>query len=109
MALSIGDVASPDDCWLALRGVRTLGIRLEHQMRAGEQHFFRQRGAERKRAAVVAVLPVAAASSKSGGTTTATAASIVDDMRWQGRREAECGVTLYRTTKLGALWPALDG
>jgi len=33
--LNIGDVASPDDCWLALRGARTLAVRLEHQMKSG--------------------------------------------------------------------------
>jgi len=31
-ALELGQYASPDDCWLALRGVRTLAIRLERQM-----------------------------------------------------------------------------
>ncbi|WP_284944902.1 cystathionine beta-lyase [Acidisoma cladoniae] len=31
-AMSLGQYASPDDCWLALRGVRSLGIRLRHQM-----------------------------------------------------------------------------
>ena len=31
-ALELGQYASPDDCWLALRGARTLGIRLERQM-----------------------------------------------------------------------------
>ena len=30
-----GHYASPDDCWLALRGVRTMGIRLERQMESG--------------------------------------------------------------------------
>jgi cystathionine beta-lyase len=34
-AQELGEVASPDDVWLALRGARTLGVRLEHQMRAG--------------------------------------------------------------------------
>ena len=33
--LTLGQYASPDDCWLALRGVRTLGVRLETQMAAG--------------------------------------------------------------------------
>lgn len=33
--MELGEVASPDDCWLALRGARTLGVRLEHQMKAG--------------------------------------------------------------------------
>ncbi len=34
-ALSLGQYASPDDCWLALRGARTMGVRLERQMAAG--------------------------------------------------------------------------
>jgi cystathionine beta-lyase len=34
-ALALGQYASPDDCWLALRGVRTMGVRLQHQMRSG--------------------------------------------------------------------------
>ena len=34
-ALALGQYASPDDCWLALRGVRTMAVRLERQMRAG--------------------------------------------------------------------------
>jgi cysteine-S-conjugate beta-lyase len=34
-ALALGQYASPDDCWLALRGVRTMGVRLERQMRSG--------------------------------------------------------------------------
>ena len=34
-ALVLGQYASPDDCWLALRGARTMGVRLDHQMRAG--------------------------------------------------------------------------
>ena len=33
--LALGQYASPDDCWLALRGVRTMGVRLQHQMQAG--------------------------------------------------------------------------
>jgi cystathionine beta-lyase len=33
--LALGQYASPDDCWLALRGVRTMGVRLERQMRSG--------------------------------------------------------------------------
>jgi cystathionine beta-lyase len=32
-ALELGQFASPDDCWLALRGARTLGVRLDRQMR----------------------------------------------------------------------------
>ena len=31
---TFGDVAGPDDCYLALRGLRTLGIRLERQQRS---------------------------------------------------------------------------
>jgi cystathionine beta-lyase len=34
-ASSLGQYASPDDCWLCLRGVRTLGVRLAAQMEAG--------------------------------------------------------------------------
>ncbi|MBC7799304.1 MAG: cystathionine beta-lyase [Gemmatimonadaceae bacterium] len=34
-ALALGQYASPDDCWLALRGVRTMGVRLHHQMQSG--------------------------------------------------------------------------
>ena len=34
-SLTLGQYASPDDCWLALRGVRTMGVRLERQMRSG--------------------------------------------------------------------------
>ncbi len=34
-ALALGQYASPDECWLALRGVRTMGVRLERQMRSG--------------------------------------------------------------------------
>jgi cystathionine beta-lyase len=30
-ALELGQYASPDDCWLALRGLRTLGVRLKAQ------------------------------------------------------------------------------
>jgi cystathionine beta-lyase len=30
----LGQYASPDDCWLALRGARTLGLRLERQMQS---------------------------------------------------------------------------
>ncbi len=31
----LGQYASPDDCWLTLRGMRTMGVRLAHQMDAG--------------------------------------------------------------------------
>ena len=34
-ALALGQYASPDDCWLALRGVRTMGVRLKQQEQAG--------------------------------------------------------------------------
>ena len=33
-SMALGQYASPDDCWLALRGARTLGVRLERQMAA---------------------------------------------------------------------------
>lgn len=33
-ASAMGHYASPDDCWLALRGVRTLAVRLAHQEQA---------------------------------------------------------------------------
>jgi cystathionine beta-lyase len=33
--LQLGQHASPDDCWLALRGLRTLAVRLERQMESG--------------------------------------------------------------------------
>jgi cysteine-S-conjugate beta-lyase len=32
---ALGQYASPDDCWLCLRGIRTLGVRLAAQMEAG--------------------------------------------------------------------------
>ncbi len=34
-ALELGQYASPDDCWLALRGLRTLAVRLKAQYAAG--------------------------------------------------------------------------
>ncbi len=34
-ASAMGHYASPDDCWLALRGVRTMAVRLQHQEAAG--------------------------------------------------------------------------
>lgn len=42
---ALGQYASPDDCWLCLRGVRTLGLRLQAQMEAGIQvaHWLRTR------------------------------------------------------------------
>ena len=44
-ALQLGQYASPDDCWLALRGVRTMGVRLERQMQSGIEvaQWFRSR------------------------------------------------------------------
>jgi cystathionine beta-lyase len=43
-ARGIGQYASPDDCWLTLRGMRTLAIRLQTQMEAAIQigHWLRQ-------------------------------------------------------------------
>jgi cystathionine beta-lyase len=42
---ALGQYASPDDCWLTLRGLRTMGVRLAHQMDAGIQiaHWLRKR------------------------------------------------------------------
>jgi cystathionine beta-lyase len=34
-AMELGQYASPDDCWLALRGLRSLGVRLQAQGAAG--------------------------------------------------------------------------
>jgi cysteine-S-conjugate beta-lyase len=34
-ATSLGQYASPDDCWLALRGIRSIGVRLSRQMQSG--------------------------------------------------------------------------
>jgi cystathionine beta-lyase len=34
-SLELGQYASPDDCWLCLRGLRTLGVRLKAQEEAG--------------------------------------------------------------------------
>ena len=44
-ALELGQYASPDDCWLALRGARTMGVRLERQMASGIEvaEWFRSR------------------------------------------------------------------
>ncbi len=36
-ALALGYYASPDDCWLTLRGLRTLAVRLAHQEKSGVQ------------------------------------------------------------------------
>ncbi len=44
-ARGLGQYASPDDCWLTLRGMRTMGIRLQTQMDAAMlvAHWLRQR------------------------------------------------------------------
>ena len=34
-ALQLGQYASPDDCWLTLRGLRTMAVRLDRQMASG--------------------------------------------------------------------------
>ncbi len=34
-AMTLGQYASPDDCWLALRGARTMGVRLDRQLQSG--------------------------------------------------------------------------
>jgi cystathionine beta-lyase len=34
-SLALGQYASPDDCWLALRGVRTMAVRLDRQQASG--------------------------------------------------------------------------
>ncbi len=41
----MGHYASPDDCWLALRGLRTMAVRLKHQEQAGLEmaRWFEQR------------------------------------------------------------------
>ena len=36
-ALALGQYASPDDCWLCLRGLRTMNVRLKQQMQSGLQ------------------------------------------------------------------------
>ena len=43
--VTLGQYASPDDCWLALRGVRTLRLRLEKHMRSAIEvaEWFRAR------------------------------------------------------------------
>ncbi|MBS1090861.1 cystathionine beta-lyase [Gluconobacter sp. Dm-74] len=33
-AIQLGQCAGPDDCWLTLRGLRTMGVRLAHQARS---------------------------------------------------------------------------
>jgi cystathionine beta-lyase len=44
-ARQLGQYASPDDCWLTLRGIRTMGVRLAAQMDAAmqEAHWLRHR------------------------------------------------------------------
>ncbi|MGX9965431.1 cystathionine beta-lyase [Roseomonas sp. F4] len=37
MSSALGHYASPDDCWLALRGVRTMPVRLKHQSESSLQ------------------------------------------------------------------------
>jgi cystathionine beta-lyase len=43
--MALGQYASSDDCWLALRGARTLAVRLQHQMESGiaVAHWFASR------------------------------------------------------------------
>jgi len=42
---SLGQYASPDDCWLTLRGMRTMGVRLAQQMDSAMEvaHWLRKR------------------------------------------------------------------
>ena len=44
-ARGLGQYASPDDCWLTLRGMRTMAVRLQTQMEAAMQvgHWLRHR------------------------------------------------------------------
>lgn len=44
-ARELGQLTSPDDCWLTLRGIRTMGVRLAAQMEAAMQiaHWLRKR------------------------------------------------------------------
>ncbi len=44
-ASALGQYASPDDCWLCLRGLRTLAVRLREQMESGIEvaHWLRGR------------------------------------------------------------------
>jgi cysteine-S-conjugate beta-lyase len=44
-ASALGQSASPDDCWLCLRGLRTLAVRLREQMESGIEvaHWLRSR------------------------------------------------------------------
>ncbi|WP_212374403.1 cystathionine beta-lyase [Acetobacter persici] len=36
-AIQLGQLAGPDDCWLTLRGLHTMGVRLSHQARSALQ------------------------------------------------------------------------
>ncbi|MFT8781609.1 cystathionine beta-lyase [Acetobacter syzygii] len=36
-SIQLGQVAGPDECWLTLRGLRTMGVRLAHQARSALQ------------------------------------------------------------------------
>lgn len=36
-AIQLGQLAGPDDCWLTLRGLHTMGVRLSHQARSAMQ------------------------------------------------------------------------
>ncbi|GBQ90760.1 cystathionine beta-lyase [Acetobacter nitrogenifigens DSM 23921 = NBRC 105050] len=36
-AIQLGQLAGPDECWLTLRGLRTMGVRLAHQSRTALQ------------------------------------------------------------------------
>ena len=53
----LGQFASPDDCWLALRGVRTMAVRLERQMLSGIE-VANWLGSGRGKAGVAPALPV---------------------------------------------------
>lgn len=44
-AIQLGQLAGPDDCWLTLRGLHTMGVRLSHQARSAIQvaHWLKDR------------------------------------------------------------------
>ncbi|MCP1269199.1 cystathionine beta-lyase [Acetobacter cerevisiae] len=44
-AIQLGQLAGPDDCWLTLRGLHTMGVRLSHQARSAMQvaHWLKDR------------------------------------------------------------------
>ncbi|GAJ29025.1 cystathionine beta-lyase [Acidomonas methanolica] len=44
-AIQLGQLAGPDECWLTLRGLRTMGVRLERQSRSALAlaHWLRER------------------------------------------------------------------